>query len=538
MELKRKHVVGLAAIILGGIAILFGVVYGFINQKIDSTAQAAFAIGLLGIALFGGLEVDLLTRALKSRQARYGAEALVLVVVFVVVVGLVNFIVVFNDRIGPVPIKHRWDLTETQDNTLTPETLKVLSELTEPVKVYAFFTRDAFNLEATKGLLDNYKANGGDNFGFEIVDPDARPTVAREHGYTTDGTLVVERGDQSESVTGATESGLTNAIVRLSNPTKRIIYFLGGHGERSIDDTGENGLSGVKADLDVINYEVRSLTVITETLPSDASAIVIAGPQSPYTEEETKVISDYLANGGKAIIMMDPPALTTAEPGAPDPLADYLSANWGLTLRHDLVIDLSQYVPDIGQLAPATLSYGFSPITRDPQDQRKVAFFPYSRSIAIAEAGSLPPDVTSVSIVQTSRNAWGETNIDSINAGNPALEEGDATSPDGLSVVATAENITTKTRLVVFSSSSFALNVFKQQGGDRFANSTLLLNSIKWVATDDQLIGLTPKETVSRSLNIFTNRDLAIIILLSCLLPPLLVIIGGVSVWWSRRRNA
>ncbi len=538
MELKRKHVVGLAAIILGGIAILFGAVYGFVNQKIDSTVQAAFAIGLLGIALFGGLEVDLLTRVLKSRQARYGAEAVVVVVAFTVVIGLINFIVVFNDHIGPVPIKHRWDLTETKTNTLAPETLKMLSEMSEPVKVYAFFSSSAFNRDTAQELLDNYKANGVDRFSYEFVDPDSQPTVARAHGYTNDGTLVVERGDQREAVAGVTESDLTNAVVRLNNPTKRIVYFLGGHSERSIDDTGQNGISNIKASLEAINYEVRSLTVITATLPSDASAIVLAGPQTPYTDGETKVIGDYLANGGKAIFMFDPPALTQAQPGTPDPLANYLSATWGLRLRDDLIIDLSQYVPDIGQLAPATISYGLSPITRDSQDQRKPAFFPYSRSIEIADPSTVPQGVTSISIVQTSPNAWGETNLDTVNAGNPVLDEGDATSADGLSVVATAENASTKTRLVVFSSSSFVLNTFSQQGGDRFANSTLLLNAIKWVATDDQLIGITPKPTVTRSLNIFTNRDLAIVFLLSCILPPLMVIIGGVSVWWSRRRNA
>lgn len=532
MELKARHAYGLGAIVIGVAAIVFGAISWLLNSKIDTTVQAAFAIGLVGIALFAALEINLLTQVLRSRQARYGAETLVMVVAFLGVVGLLNFILTRDQ------FKKRWDWTETKENTLAPETTKLLSELNEPIKVYAFFSGSAFNNETAQELLDNYKAIGGDNFSYEFVDPDARPTLARAHGYTTDGTLVVERGDQREPVTGVSESGLTNAIIRLNNPTKRIIYFLGGHGERSIDDTSENGISNIRADLEAINYEVRSLAVITETLPSDASAIVIAGPQFPYTETETTLIGSYLAGGGKAIVMIDPSVFTEGGQGTPDPLADYLSENWGLTLRDDVILDFSLYVPDYGPLVPVIAQYGFSPITQDPQEQNKGAFFPYTRSIAVADAGSVPEGVVAVSIAQTGPNAWGETSVESLNANNPVFDEGEAASADGLSVAATAENTASGTRLVIFSSSSFAINVFDQQFGDRIANSTLLLNAIKWVATDEALLNLTPKETVSRSLGVITSRDQVIVFLLSCILPPFLVIVGAVGMWWSRRKNA
>nr|MBI2904866.1 Gldg family protein [Chloroflexota bacterium] len=155
-QLERKHYYGLAAIGVSVAAVLFGLVSWFINQKMDMPVQVAFAVALLGLALFAWLEVDLLTRALGTRQARFGAETLVMVVAFLGVVGLLNYIFT-QDR-----LKKRWDLTENQQHTLAPETLKVLSELTAPVKVIGFYTANAsFSQQSAEDLLSDYKANSG-----------------------------------------------------------------------------------------------------------------------------------------------------------------------------------------------------------------------------------------------------------------------------------------------------------------------------------------------------------------------------------------
>ena len=100
-------------------------------------------------------------------------------------------------------------------------------------------------------------------------------------------------------------------------------------------------------------------------------------------------------------------------------------------------------------------------------------------------------------------------------------------------IAATSENSSTKGRVVVFGSGDFAVNQFDRQT----INGTILINSIKWASGNDQLIALTPKANTLRTLNIFSIRDQTIVFILSCLLPPFLVILGGVAVWWSRRRS-
>ncbi|MEK7786304.1 MAG: hypothetical protein AAB658_12905, partial [Chloroflexota bacterium] len=155
MELKARHAYGLGAIVIGLAAIVYGAVSWFINSKIDTTVQAAFAIGLVGIALFAALEINLLTQALRSRQARYGAETLVMIAAFLGVVGLLNFIFTRDQ------LKKRWDWTETKENTLAPETIKMLSGLSEPVKVTGFYSSRSVGKEDAEKLLGNYRLNSG-----------------------------------------------------------------------------------------------------------------------------------------------------------------------------------------------------------------------------------------------------------------------------------------------------------------------------------------------------------------------------------------
>ena len=525
MELKGKHIYGLGAAVAGVVALVFAALYWFVNQKVDSYVQAGLALGLIGFALFAWLEIDLITHFLKSRQARYGAETLVFTAMFLAILVLVNWI------FTRPALQKDWDLTETKQNTLSPETLKVLSELKEPVKVLGFYTSQAaYSQDSAKELLENYREHADGQFDYDFVDPLSQPTIAQEYGVTKDNTLLVTRGEQRESVTFADEQSLTNAIVRINNPVSRTVYFVSGHGEKSVDDSDNAGLSQIKTLLGGINYQVKTLDVIGGGIPVDASAIVIAGPTRPYSDAEVSTIAKYLNGGGKAVFMLEPSVIAGIEAGQTDPLVAYLNQNWGLTLRDDLIIDQRQSIADLGPTAPATISYGASPITQDLASV--ISFFPSSRSIVTAEAGATPEGVTITSVITTGPDAWGETDFAALNENVAQPDPQDATGE--LILAASAENTATNTRVVVFGDSDFGANVFWQSGA---ANGTLLLNAIKWTTTEEDLISMTPKDTVTRYLNVYTARDLAIVFLLACVLPPFVVIALAVSVWWSRRRS-
>src|SRR5574341_2632225 len=153
MDIKGKHIYGLGAAVVGGVALLYAVLNWFINRTLDTNVQAGFALGLVGLALFAWLEIDWLTRLLKTRQVRYGAEAFAMIVLFLTVVVLVNLIftrdhlVIARDPLRSIPLHGRWDLTEDQQYTLAPETINMLQGLQEPVKVLAFYSSSSFGRE-------------------------------------------------------------------------------------------------------------------------------------------------------------------------------------------------------------------------------------------------------------------------------------------------------------------------------------------------------------------------------------------------------
>jgi hypothetical protein len=69
--------------------------------------------------------------------------------------------------------------------------------------------------------------------------------------------------------------------------------------------------------------------------------------------------------------------------------------------------------------------------------------------------------------------------------------------PGPLTLAASAENTTTKGRVVVFGNSTFARN----EGFDAYANGDIFTNAVDWAAQETDLINITPKTPVTRTFN-------------------------------------
>jgi ABC-type uncharacterized transport system involved in gliding motility auxiliary subunit len=61
-----------------------------------------------------------------------------------------------------------------------------------------------------------------------------------------------------------------------------------------------------------------------------------------------------------------------------------------------------------------------------------------------------------------------------------------------------------------------------------------VLNAINWLASDEDLISIRPKAPEDRRVTL-TRAQMNWVRLSSQFLLPLLVIFGGVTVWWRRR---
>ncbi len=508
---------------VGVIGLLVAGVAYFIQREFSQVVQVSLVVGLLGLVVAALLNPEAVAQALSGRQARYGANALVMVLALFGSLVLVNYLA-YNNRSSL-----RRDLSEGQINTLSPETLEALKKLPQSVKAIGFYSRNAsFQQSSAQELLDRLKIDAQGKFGYEFIDPERDPVTARAYNLTKDATVFLEMGGQRQELSTVSESDLASALVRFAQPVKRAVYFLTGHGERDTAQSDQNGISSIADKLKEQNYEIKPINLqVTDTVPSDARVVVIAGSLQPLTEGEVETLGEYLqTENASLVVLLDPPAQTQGDqPPAADPLVDYLKSTWGITARDDIVIDLVNSFPQ-QPLIPLNSGYESNPITDRLQDV--ATFFPLARSLEFTAT----TDVTVTPLIKTDAGAWGETDIASLQSQpGPAMDGADAAGP--LTLAVTAVNNATKARIVVFGDSDFTGNGVSNQG----ANAALLINSVNWASRDETLISLTPKIPTNRTLEVTSTLTINVILLFTVIVMPLGVLVLGVVVWFLRREK-
>lgn len=512
--------VAILACIVGGIFVL---ARGLLNVNLVSFTTAetldrgwiiSFGVVILAMAAYFLLEPNKVRRALTGRQARYGSNAFIMTAAFLGILVVVN-VLLYQNPVEPL------DATQDKQNTLAPETLQALEQLKEPVNATGFFSANLSN-ESADELLGRVKAASNGNFDYKFVNPDIDPVAAKEAGITGDGKILLTMDNRKEIAGFASETEITKALYRLINPEPRVIYFLTGHGEASIDG-GTPGMSLARQNLENKNYTVKSLNLLsTAKIPEDALTVVIAGPKKQVSQVEVNQLKAYADAGGSLIVMEDP-VIATDFGVSPDPLAAYLTNEWGITLNDDIIIDLSSQQA----LVAYSESYSPHPITQN-LSQNYIVIMPQARSISITEGVE---NVTPSGLLLTSANSWGEVNFVNAEGSQVTLDPEDLPGP--LVMAAAGENLATNGRVVVFGNSIFATD----EGFDAYGNGNIFANALDWAAFQEDAISITAYTPTERTFLPPGGLQLLIIVLGTGLILPGLVVLAGVSTWLARRRQ-
>ncbi len=479
--------------------------------------QVSVALLVFGLAAYAFMVPDTIRRFFSGRQARYGSNSLIMIIAFVGIIFAANYLAYQNPNFLGAP----WDLTKDKSNTLAPESLQTLKTLPQKVKATAFFA--TLDSASAKEILTKFKTNSNGKFDYEFVNPDENPLAARNAGVTGDGKVLLTMGGAKEVASAADEAEITKALIRLISPTKRAVYFLQGHGEPALDSaSGKLSYSVAKTTLESKNYTVAALNLLSvKDIPQDASVIVIAGPQKPLTAGEVAQLKKYVDAGG-SLFVMENPILMTDFGTSPDPLADYLTTDWGITLNNDVVID---YVNTQNPLQAVSSNIGVHPITQN-LTQNYIVILPQARSLSIAGEKK---DVTQTWLLRTTEQSWGETNL--VQGQNPQPDGADLKGPLDLAIA--GENTATKGRVVVFGNSLFAVD----DNFNVYGNGNIFVNSVDWAAEQENLINLTVREKVQRTFVPPTQVSFIIIVIMAIFVLPGLVIFAGVSSWIARRKK-
>ena len=503
---------------LAGAAFLVAVGFFVVQGEWSTVVKISLGVSLIALALFAALDPARVRKAFSGRQARYGSNIAILTIAFLGILVVVN-------SLGYTYTK-RWDLTADKENTLSPETLDVLDSLTEPVKAVGYFTV-ARSSATAESLLDQYAYNSNDMLTYEFIDPDREPAQAQEAGITADGMIVFTMGENKQLVTVATETEFTSALIRLKNPGGLNIYFLTGHGEFSIEGSGDNSMTRLVSELETKNYTVAGLNLMAESvIPEDAKVLVIPGPMQPISETEVELIDAYLKNGGTLIVMEEPPVLTDFG-DRPDPLADYLSENYGIVLGNDVVVDLD--AAEMINQPFVAISAQFSNHVITENMGNMATFFPTSRSITLSEVST---SVTQTSLILTTERAWAETDMATFMDSTLQPDEGvDTFGP--LTLAVAVENSASGAKLVAFGDAEFPLDA----NYDVYGNGMMMVNAIDWAAGEEDLINLSSGTTTERYLNLSNPYLSGFVLLGSIVVIPGLIIVAGIMTWLLRKKR-
>ncbi len=225
----------------------------------------------------------------------------------------------------------RWDLSPSQDYTLSPATLKYLDSLSRDVQIYIVFGRDSKVYGEVQSLLEEYHLHGRQRIKVRSIDPvrdieraeqlkadtglslaqngvlircgvnkrfiTEEELVVREKGTSTNKQIIEFRG----------EDAISSALISVVEGRVRRFYYVVGKGSRSDEALSD----AYNATIDLgrqQNFEVVQVNLSEiNRIPVDADGLLILGARYDLSEREVVMLNDYWQTKRAGIfIMLDP----------------------------------------------------------------------------------------------------------------------------------------------------------------------------------------------------------------------------------------
>jgi ABC-type uncharacterized transport system involved in gliding motility auxiliary subunit len=473
------------------------------------TIAEGLALGCL--VLFFVFHFEAVKTFSGRRSTRMGLNSFLMIVLFTGILVIANFLASRHSI--------RWDLSESQNFTLAPQTHRVLRGLPHDVKITVFTREKDPGYQVFKERLESYR-QASPKLSVEFIDPEKQPKLAQNYGIFRTDTAIFESNGETIRVTSPSEVELTGALIRISKDAKKRIVFVEGHSELNVEDKDRNGLSIAKEALTRQGYEVGTVSLLKESaVPDHTAVLVLAGPRRSVMKDEQDRIQAYVEKGGHLLVLTDPDTQSGLES---------LLARWGLGLGSGVLVDLQDRLAQGDLTALLVRTFTEHEIT---QDLTSAGLLPLSRHVTFDE--QVGKDWDFVPLARTSPNSWAETNMQgrvvSLN------EKEDVKGPLPMAAALTPkkapEENTPRPAIVVIGNSTFASNAFFNFPG----NSDFFLHTTGWLAEERDLISIAPKEPALRPFTPNPTQERALIYIQVVFL-PLLTLLTGIIVWRKRRR--
>ena len=257
------------------------------------------------------------------KNTKFAGMAVTLSILVLVIAVVLNMIVSRLD--------FSWDISPNKQYSLSSTTEKYLDQLDSEGKTVDFYiltTKES--LENDMSSLTLYRAleayDAHKSINLIWVDPDTdndtMEKINSDNAFTlSTGDMVFICDNVKKRVPGSSmytvytdddgnttgedfkgENLITGTIKGVAENRTPTVYFLSGHGEKSLDS-----YTKFTTNLTNYNYAAKELNLSeTDSVPDDAALVLVAAPSKDITDAEAEKLNAYLDNGGNISLLMSP----------------------------------------------------------------------------------------------------------------------------------------------------------------------------------------------------------------------------------------
>lgn len=475
--------------------------------------------------------------SMSTKKLKLGVFSSSMIAVALVAVVAVNMVATqLPEKLASI------DVTSQKLYSITKDTEKMLDNLQEDVTIYVLAKKDSqdTNLEKTLKRYESYS----NHVTVEYKDPSVAPTFYKDYTESspTKNSLIVVGEKRSkvidyndiyqydvdyttyqQKVTGYDGEGqITSAISYVTSEDTTVMYAITGHEEYS--------LSGSFTDaLEKQNIELKTLNLLeNDSVPEDAACLLLLGPSKDYSEDDVTKITNYLENGGKAIIVSN---------YAEEDLSNFkkiLSA-YNVTLEDGLVVenDTQHYYKNQYYLLP---EIGSDAVTSKAAEGR--IFTPFSQGFTYPQQTddeATASGITYTPLLTTSENSFAKKDVTTASDYSKGENDVDGPFAVGLHVTkAAAEDGGESTELYLFG----GVNIFTDDVSQQvYGNNLTLFTGITSQFTSGETENVVPVKSYEVSNLTLTQSAITIGMIIVLILIPLGLLVTGIVIWARRRKR-
>ncbi len=430
----------------------------------------------------------------------------------------VNFIAVRKYKV--------FDFSSAQQNTLSAQSIQLLKSLNADLQVFYFYQKGAEGVEENRRAFIELLKKYQDQSSFvklEFIDVNERPDLTEKYGVNKgNGVVFVDYKGRKNQIQKIDEQELTSALVKVTREKDKLVYFTVGHGEKNLEDLRETGgIGAFKGLLEGNRYTVKTVSLSEKgEVPADADVLCVVGPVQAFLEPEIKAIEAYLRKGGSLVLSLEQKSHHNLLP---------LLSELGVEAKEEYLVNFVDTQVGRAVNPQATTGIQFSPTHQITKPFEKNLFTVFRLPMPLAQTAHAPEGLAIDPLVKTSDKTMSYKDTSFKTAGTIG------TYTVAMAVkgrFAGADPKAPEFSAVVFGDADFISNQLLYQN----LNRDLVLNTVAFLAKEENLISITPKEIGITKMQMSETAFYVFIFGFIILLPLALLIAGGTL--WIRRRHA